>query len=216
MGKTTNAESFSSLASQSPLQGPLRIVTGFDSEADLLFGEPFRILENSSVHLYKRANKYFVEIIRGGIQRQAPSPQVEFQVDGQSKTGLEIFASTDQKLLALKPVENHAAKGGVTAQPSADFQDLIGNTLKLHQRFLEKCFIKLYEKRNGKIQAGDVRTRFKINGKGHIDQVEILNTAFDDESFNSCVREVISRVQFKNYQEGVRTVEFPIEIQLPL
>ncbi len=215
LGKAPAADSFSSLASQSPLLGPLRIVTGFDSEADLLFGEPFKILENSSVHLYKRANKYFVEIIRGGIKRQAPSKQVEFQVNGQSKSGLEIFAPSDQKLVALKPVENQAANGAITAQPSTDFQDLIGNTLKLHQRFLEKCFIKLYEKQHGQIQAGQVRTRFKINRKGHIDQVEILDSAFKDESFKSCVQEVISRVQFKNYQDGVRTVEFPIEIQLP-
>ncbi len=215
LGKSQEQESFTNLASKTALQGPLHIVTGIESEVDLQFGEAFKVLEKSSVRLSKQANRFFVEVIRGSVQRTKPEPHVEFQVEGQSKKGLNISAPQNQTMVALQVKENQAIAGAIATPTSPDFQNLITSTMNLHQRFLEKCFIKLYEKQKGSIAAGVVNTRFQINKKGHVASVQIIASDFQDQDFKSCVQEVISRVQFKGYREEPRTVDFPIQIQLP-
>lgn len=213
MGKTPEAESFINLSSQSPFHSPLQIVTGFESEVQLSFGESFKVLENSSVRLRKQANVFFVDVIRGSVERENPESNVEFQVDGKTKTGLAISAPTNQELVSVE--SNKPKNGSLTPNPDDEFQTLLAETLKLHQRFLEKCFIKLYEKKNGTLLGGQVNTRFQISTKGQVQNVNIVQSDFNDNAFNTCVKEVISRVQFKGYKEGARTVDFPIQINIP-
>jgi TonB family protein len=132
-----------------------------------------------------------------------------------AKTDKDIEDLDSEFPLEENPQENQAQFGTLVARPSDEFQSLVENTLKLHQRFLEKCLIKLYEKKQGQLQGGEVQTRFTINKKGRIADVRVVESEFDDRDFHLCVEEVLSRVQFKAYKGPERTVDFPIRIELP-
>lgn len=111
---------------------------------------------------------------------------------------------------------NVALKSNSIALPADPaLQKIITKNLKLHRRFLEKCFIKFFDQETDHHKQGQVVTKFKVTKKGRLKEIAITKSDFDNENLHLCVTEVLSRVHFKNYKGTVKEIEFPIELKLP-
>ena len=143
---------------------------------------------------------------------------------------LNFFASQETKLSPKKKKEiakNNTPKMNIntdgfsshsvkTATPEdRKIQKVLQDTFKLHQRFMEKCFIKHYERKLGDTQAGQIILRFKIIKSGKLKNIAIKQSDFKDDKFHDCLTEVISRVRIKLYNGKPQVVDFPILVTLP-
>lgn len=219
LAKPKNQTNFKNINTNSPVFDDTTIVTGFESYVEIKTLESFRVLDNSSIRLKKMGNKILVFVERGQIQRTKPHELMEFIVQGQAQNELHVQATTKQNLMAFDSkveIEQDSVASEELQQLDPAFQTQLQQTMKLHQRFFEKCLIKLYEKEKGQIQGGKVIARFTITVKGQISKVSIQKSDFSDLRFQECIKEVISRVQFKNYNRSAITLDFPLVLNLPV
>jgi hypothetical protein len=212
LARPIDQESFTRIAAKQKINGPLKIVTGFDGEVTLDFGETFTLLSNSSALLSKKGLNFIVTLESGEIKRQKPAENVQFLVGQKLQTGWQIKAPKRGPQLSTANLaqEEYASP---TVELDLNLQKRIQETMKLHRRFLEKCFIKFFEKENKIYESGTITSRFTLSRQGRLKDVSITNSDFDDEALKACVQEVLSRVRFKNYRGEDKTVLFPITIQ---
>ncbi len=217
LGKSSEHESFVSLSTQTPLLETFEIVTGFESLTSLQFGETFKILANSKVKLLKKANNYQVHLDRGSIERLGQKDNVHFFVENKRQNSMQIAAPSGSTITEIE-TGLIVDEPGEMVQPEANekFQTTLHETMRLHQRFLEKCFIKLYERQEGGVTPGRILVRFTLGAKGRLTNVNIRESDFTDQDFHLCVTEVISRVHFKRYKGQQRTIDLPLQIRLPI
>ena len=214
--KTKNNPSFVNMEQNQTLGlGVQTIVTGFESSAEINFGETFEILENSSIKIQGERHRVVVYVDRGAIQRSNPKDNVVFILDNEEQKSLKIQSPNKMTLTGQTFQQNSGATNIPDLGVPLEFQQLLTETIKLHQRFIEKCIIKLYERKKGNLEKGTVHTRFTLNKKGRIENASVTESPYQDPIFIDCIEEVISRVRFKGYKGQSKTVNFPIEIQLP-
>ncbi len=214
LGKTPWQDSFTNTQLNSSIYDGQKILTGFNSSLKLKLGqEAITIGESSSLLFNKRANKIHVSVEKGKVTRSELSPLILFWVDGKEIKKLIVenrkFAETTQAIV------NDGTVIGKTSKEDSLLQNQMDQTFKLHQRFLEKCYIKYYEKTGGQTQEVTALFRFAITPRGRTDEIQLLQSTASDEAFQNCLSEVISRVRFKNYQGARRVVEFPFKFSPP-
>ena len=139
-----------------------------------------------------------------------PQPQV-FR-EGPKAPERELQTPPTPPLSGSKNSQNWQPK---PLKKNKTFEKLLKKTLSGHQRFLEKCFIKFYEKKGGDLQGGQLLTRVHLNEKGHLENIKILQSPYQQKAFHDCVKEVLSRVQFPKGQVTPHSFDLPIEIKLP-
>ncbi len=215
MQKKSEDDYFKNLESSSPITTPTKIMTGFDSSLRFEVGAPFQLLEESQIEILQKASKTEIHVLSGTLKKLAPeSERVEVFVDDvlQKQPLIEVLRPER----ARSPSPQNLSNSSKDAKEQSEFQAQLKNTFRLHQRFLERCFIKYYERKKGKIKKGQIVLKFFVNAQGFVKNVEIIKSKIDDEKYQSCVKEVASRVRIKYFDKNPRFVEFPIETSLPL
>ena len=215
MGKSHQDEYFKNLKAGSPLTSPFRVVTGFNSEATLFFGEEFKVAANSSLDLIRKAGRYEIQLVSGKIQRLGKSATVDFFSNNKKALGPEITSNPGPVISHLDDFNLPSKSQASLKKFDPEFQKRLKETFKLHQRFIEKCFIKHYDRVRGKTQTGRVLIQFQVHLKGKIKDIEIMGSDYKDDDFHKCLVEVVSRVQLKYFEGPTMTVNFPIKLQLP-
>lgn len=215
MGKAGTDGYFKNLEAGSSIPSSFQLVTGLNSQATLFFGEEFQVSANSSLELFKKAGRFEIRVLSGKAVRKGLNPVVDFIVDNKKVDSLEISPPTSASLPQIDGVKMQTSPKSSLSQFDPELQKRLQETFKLHQRFVEKCFIKHYERVKGQTQSGQVVMQFKIVQKGQINDISVQRSDYKDEDFHSCLVEVVSRVQLKYFDSQPVTVNFPIELKLP-
>jgi|GEM_PF-2972529 len=211
-----------------------RILTGFDSEVLVDLGEAFWLLPNSQVKLNHTGKDLEVHLLAGSLKRvpKASTKNMNKNIKKSSKkeSRTKFFVAgvpTSDKeirrghLASLTKLPFDELKMETVAEPKkaekiAGINELqIHKNFRLHQKFIEKCFIAYYSSVSGKTKSGKVWLRFKIKKAGKVDSPAVSRSDYKDEKFHNCLENVVSRVKIKGYKGPVAQVEFPIDIQLP-
>ena len=211
MGRPIDGKYFTNLKDNSPLSKSHRVLTGSNSTTTILFGEQFTLSQNGSIDLLKVANKFQIHLLSGEILRTKPQINVSFYINQKPIKDLTI---TVQKNNSLVQMGDHS-KNKPSHTEDARTQKLLRETFKLHQRFIEKCFIKHYERSLGKTHSGRIMMSFKVNSKERLEEISIKESQFKDPIFHDCLKEVVSRVRLKKYSSHSKIIDFPIQVSLP-
>ncbi len=205
---------FKNLAPEHPISSPAKILTGFDSFVTFNIGEDFKLYEQSQIEIKQQASKTQIILKHGVIERLDPElNNVEIYVAKKLQTQSKVEAvRINTKIKSVSPNKPLT----ITKNETAEFQNQLKNTFRLHQRFLERCFIKHYERKSGKTNGGDLLLRFTVDEKGALTEIKIIQSDIEDDKYHSCIREVVSRIRIRYYDKKVRTVNFPIQIRLPI
>ena len=211
MGQANEDESFVNLEAGATLTPSHHIKTGLSGKVRLSYGEEFLVLPQSSVRLNQRGKEQQIYLLSGEIQRSKPSDSTQFFVENKSVSGQTI---KHRPFLAAPEVQE-AGKGQPENLQKSGEQTILRDTFRLHQRFLEKCFIKHYQRKEGLTQDGQILIGFAIRKNGKLDEIEIKKSPYDDDELNSCIKEVVSRIRIRHYKGESTLVEFPIRFSLP-
>ena len=205
---------FSPVKSGQALSDNMKIMTSFDSRTMISFGENFLLKASSMVRLEKVDKQYQVHILSGGVNRKAIGKTLFF-ANGEQQNQKEINIGGVVELTQIPIQEVSLNVESSEKSPQAFNKRQIYQTFKLHQRFIEKCFIKHYSRQNGQTQSGKVWVVFNVFKKGKLESPQIDKSDFSDKLFHDCLKEVVSRVQMKNYKGPTMQIKFPINIELP-
>lgn len=215
MGRASSDPFFQDLEINSPLMSGQKVLTGFNSQSLIEFGETFLLMANSSIRLLKTGSKYQVHLLAGEIKRDEPGHSTEFLIDNQA-TQDKVIRTGQLAAIADFPTLTDMPNGAVPGhKPNTKVQALLQDTFRLHQRYMEKCFIKHYERKQGQTQSGVVWLEFNIEKTGNFSQIQIKKSDFVDPQFHQCITEVVSRVQLKFYDGDFEKIDFPVQINLP-
>lgn len=213
MGQSNSDPYFKNLGATAPITASHKIITGFDSSAVVEFGETFKVFANSSLRLAKVGQLYKIHLISGQVEREKVTGRTEFLVENVKSDEKTLKVGEGQSLSQLTHLELPETLEK-KAQPTKE-QSLLAETFRLHQRFIEKCFIKHYERKKGQTQSGVLMVHFDVSKKGKLSNVEIKNSQFKDPDFDSCVADVVERVKIRYYAGESKRVQFPIQVTLP-
>ncbi|PIP79914.1 MAG: hypothetical protein COW84_08065 [Gammaproteobacteria bacterium CG22_combo_CG10-13_8_21_14_all_40_8] len=231
------------LQAHSPLYPPMRLITGLESEVTLIFGERFRVFSQSTLLLEKVGPKFRVHLLKGRLLRNEVNTNTEFIANGlpadpqtielkvtkylsdDQATENVVATSHPKKIPQLSGNEANSESVPISSSPShfnsetrlqkSQEQNLLRETISLHQRFLEKCFIQHFERLKGQTQQGQVLMKFVIQKDGRLRDVSIKKSPYADKDFHKCLMAVMKRVRIKKVFERDTPVEFPIQISLP-
>lgn len=215
MGKATADSSFKNLVAGQNLPASIQVITGFDSQADLLYGSKVKIFSNSSIRLEKLANQFRLHLLSGEVERLEDSQTLQFFIDNKKRSEKNLKKDRGA-VVAINEINNLEASS-IESQSTEDkeLNQILARTFKGHQRFIEKCFIKYYEKNQGQAISGKVLLSFYINKRGILEKIKVVDSPYSDKSFQDCLIEVASRVQVKSAIARGLEVRFPVEIRLP-
>ncbi len=90
----------------------------------------------------------------------------------------------------------------------------IKKNLDLYRKFMEKCFLKYYERQNGQVQSADFLVHFFTTKSGQLSEIEFIDDPYNDQSLTQCLREVLQRVKLKQKDQVLKVI-FPIEVTWP-
>lgn len=215
MGRSPQDPFFLDLKTQSPIFSGQKILTGFNSQTLIDFGEEFLLMANTSVRLVKEGDLYHVYLLAGEIRRQNPGTSAEFWVDSNVVKGSVIRTGQKAAIADFPNLGDLPADKVAGEQPNTKIQALLQDNFRLHQRFMEKCFIKHYERKEGQTQSGVVWMEFNLEKNGNFSSIHVKKSDFQDPQFHQCIAEVVSRVQLKYYEGEFMKIDFPIQVTLP-
>lgn len=216
MAKLPNNPYFENLKPQEPISLPIKILTGFDSHLKFEIGSEIQLLEETQIEMNQLGNKIQINLLSGTLKRGEPlSENIEVYIDKVQQNQAIVVIPKNKTLKSSLPVLS-TPSSQENERELSDFQTQLKNTFRLHQRFLERCFIKYYERKKGVTKNGKVLIRFSINPQGSIENVKIVESEMNDKKYHSCIKDVVSRVRIKYYDKKARIVDFPIQMTLPL
>jgi len=189
-------------------------------EATLYFenGYQVRVLPNTVLSLEKKTTEQNVDadlvLQHGNVEVEKVGSLGELSI---SKKGHRISASeyneSDLKRLQLpakQPISETAAVDG--KYPLSEQE--ISNVVSHHQTEFFKCYTHLLQKHP---QArGEVILNFTIQSAGRVELPEVLpqwSQGTGTEEFNRCLKDVISRIEFRSFKGSSITTVFPLKFE---
>ena len=199
MVKNTDQEVFEDLKLNSPLTHSQKIITGLKSQVLIEFGDRFLLKPESSILLLKLGSQYQVHLLSGQIQKRSKDKNTQFLVNNRvvkedqiqaPKTKLQNLQQEQQSQTSFPVPEK-------TQSPqNSKLQTLLTKTFLLHYRFMQKCFIKHYERKKGNTQSGQVLLSFYLQENGSLSEITIKKSHYKDHKLHLCLQEVASRLRF--------------------
>lgn len=194
-------------------------VGNFDTIETKDLGEALLILENggrlrifgNSLLTIERVesleNENLVILIkRGDLRVDQPGREGELFI---SKNGERIDSSLyneselKRKLVATSFDDTSTQSESVKSLTEEE----ISSTLNHQKNSFFKCYTHLLQKNPQ--SKGEVTMNFTIENNGKISFIEIT-TAMNDEHFKKCLKEVLSRVEFKSFKGSPISTVFPL------
>lgn len=167
----------------------------------------FRLAENTEVLLDLQNTNEPVVIVKTGdisIERFGRAPSFWVRKDGQSLTAVDFALSDKKNAPKLKdPLP--------TKQETALTQTDIEVVMNAKKTDFFKCYGQTLQK--DPQARGQVLIGFKIEKNGQTAKIEISKSDIADNSFKTCLLEVVARTQFKNFSgEPIHTI-FPLKFE---
>ena len=186
------------------------IKTSALSEAVILFAKndgEIRLQENSEVLIEQLEDKSILVTVRMGdilIESFGKGSAFWIRKDGRQMTAMDYALSNEKNSEILRQ------KGQkITVDNNVLQQAKIEEILNSKKSDFFRCYGQLIQKTE---QAhGQVLISFEISTFGKVTKVEINRSDIDDQSFKSCLSEVVSRTQFPKFSGQPITTVFPLK-----
>ncbi len=169
----------------------------------------FRIAENSEVLLDLLENQEPVVIVKTGdvfVEKFGQAaPFFWIRKDGQSLSAVD-FALADKKN-APKLKEPIPDKTNSNTLSQLDIETVMSS--KKNDFF--KCYGQTLQK--NPLARGQVLIAFKIEKNGQTTKIEISKSEILDNTFKTCLLEVVARTQFKSFSGAAISTIFPLKFE---
>lgn len=219
--KNFQTTELSEVGLKTPIAPGDTLYTHADSKVLLSFKNPFWLMPHSKMEFAKHGERWVAQLVYGEIKKlpelqDDTSPSAELIFATQAIT-TDTFSSYDFEPIDidLKPTEFKEVSAGAT-QPQNIIEKQIFETLGLHKKFFEGCFIRLYKKNKGQLINGETVFELTIDVTGAISNSRIVRSDIQDDSYTKCLRTVLERVRFRNLplKEPMLAL-FPLSIEAP-
>jgi hypothetical protein len=185
-------------------------------EANLIFenGYHLRVFENSLLTL-ERVNdpeNYHVLLVikRGDVRVDQLGREGELFI---SKNGQRILAAKyNDSELKRHPPQSKTEETDSTSHAPSLTEEEIANTMNNNKNRFFRCYSRLVQ--NNPQVKGDVSLAFTIENSGHPNLLEInihLTPKVSDEDFKKCLKDVITRIEFKPFTGPTVSTVFPLK-----
>lgn len=181
-------------------------------DSDLLIefknGGQLRLPEKSEVLIDTLENNAPVVVIRNGdiyIEKLGEAPSFWVRSEGQIYLAADYALLDKKRASYLKEIVNEQTNKTQLSQIE------IENTLNLKKNDFFKCYGQLIQKTPQ--AAGSVLISFTIENHGRPKKVEVSKSDISDKQFQSCLQEVVTRAQFRNFSGSPVTTVFPLKFE---
>jgi hypothetical protein len=213
-----------SVSKSSDLQNGDVIMTFEDSKVLLGFNPTFWLLPYSKMEFVQVGTQWTGRLIYGELRKLDSSEvtnrlPIELFYDQERIEGAEFSSSRDHIVaqLASRPGEGFQDITGQDASPQNSIEKQIFQTLLLHKKFFQTCFIKYYKNKPGEnIRSGETIFDLFIDVTGTIEAATVTRSDIGDKDYLQCLQMVFKRMRFKNFQatESFHAI-FPLQVELP-
>lgn len=198
------------------------LVTFEDSKVLLNFSPSFWLLPYSKMEFVKSEEKWIGRLIYGDI-RQIESESksknlIELIYNDQKITETDFSSAREMIIAPLAPSETETFQeiSSQASPPQSRIEKQIYQTLLLHKKFFQGCFLKYYKNRSGQIAGGQTIFDLLIDVTGTIENAQVTKTDISDADYIQCLKGIFARMRFKNFQtkEPLHAI-FPLQVDLP-
>jgi len=219
--KSQGGDHFSPLEAKDSVLSGDTVITHGDSKVLFNFDPPFWLMPYSKMEFSKKDGGWVGYLSYGEVKKLATVSRNEkialFHDDKLIET--EQYSSAEETLIAATvPVTDTAFKE-IPASDSAPqnvIEKQIFQTLLLHKKFFQGCFIKYYKTKSGDIRGGESVFDLLIDVTGAIEKATVTRSDIQDPEYLECLKLVFSRIRFKNLplKEPLHAL-FPLNVDMP-
>ncbi len=211
------------LTAQTPLKSGDIVITHQDSKVLLQFSTAFWLMPFSKMEFILDGEQWQGHLLYGEVKKietviNNSRPSILLSYQGQTITDTEfsstrevieapLVSTNDEKFQELEEKEN---------SPQTLIEKQIFQTLQLHRKFFQTCFVRLYKTQLGKVNGGETLFDLLIDVNGSIESAKVMRSDIDDKEYHQCLQSVFARMRFKNFsaKEPLHAL-FPIFVEMP-
>lgn len=181
-----------------------------DGDVSLVFENGYRIrpLPQSQIHFQSIDGVLEIVIHKGEIQIEEHGEGKTYVVQSGHRQNIDDYQEELLKNLGStnkqKIAQNFQKKKILEPEH-------IQNVLKTHRTSFFRCYASLQQRRPG--LTGEANLSFSINPNGNVSTPEIALSTISDKKFQTCLVQVMERIQFPSFDgEQISTV-FPLKFK---
>jgi hypothetical protein len=200
------------------------VMTFEDSKILLGFTPAFWLLPYSKMEFVKINTQWNGRLIYGEVRKIetkdiTENPPIELFFNQERIVDTEFSSSRDVIVTSLPGPTGEGFQdiAGQDAAPQNSIEKQIFQTLLLHKKFFQSCFIKYYKNKPGEnIRSGETVFDLLIDVTGTIESATVTRSDINDKDYLQCLQMVFARMRFKNFQatESFHAL-FPLQVELP-
>lgn len=212
---------YSPMSKSSALETGDIVITHQDSKVLMGFSPSFWLLPFSKMEFVKKEEQWIGRLVYGEIRKidgtDSSKPVIEL-VHNQQLITDAVFSSSRETIVApLVSLESETFQeiSEKDVAPQSGIEKQIYQTLLLHKKFFQSCFIKYYKGSSGDVKGGETVFDLLIDLTGTIETATVIQTDINDKDYLQCLKIVFSRMRFKNFQakEPLHAI-FPLQADL--
>ncbi|MBC7464632.1 MAG: AgmX/PglI C-terminal domain-containing protein [Bdellovibrio sp.] len=186
------------------------IKTDANSDALIQFNNEgqLRLAENTEILLDLLDSQAPVVIVKSGevfVEKFGAKPSFWIRKDGQSLSAVDFALADKKNAPKLKdPIPNKLAN-----------ETLSQNDIEVNMAARKNDFFKCYGQtlQRNLAARGSVLVAFTIEKNGQTSKIEISKSDIQDNTFKSCLMEVVARTQFKSFTGSPISTVFPLKFE---
>ncbi len=220
--KSVLGTSYSEVSKSTEFENGDVVMTHEDSKVLLGFSPSFWLLPFSKMEFVKEQDQWVGRLIYGEVRKleSSPSQNTPIQLVHNQQVINENEFSSSREIIITPLVgldsETFQDISDKDVLPQNAIEKQIYQTLLLHKKFFQSCFIKYYKTSSGQVRGGETVFDLLIDLTGAIEAATVVRTEVNDKDYLQCLKVVFSRMRFKNFQakEPLHAL-FPLHAELP-
>jgi hypothetical protein len=216
------ATSYAKVSKNTDLANGDVLITHEDSKVLMTFSPSFWLLPFSKMEFVKNEDRWTGRLIYGEIRQietaESASAPIELIYNDQRITEIEFSSSREVIVTPLVSANSETFQEikDKESPPQNAIEKQIFQTLLLHKKFFQGCFIKHYKSKTGQVRGGETVFDLYIDVTGTIESATVTRTDINDKEYLQCLQMIFSRMRFKNFQakEPLHAL-FPLQVDLP-
>jgi hypothetical protein len=220
--RPTQSNTYETVQREMPLSSGDTVITHEDSKVLFGFSPSFWLMPYSKMEFVRGEERWTGRLIYGEIRQievvKPSSDLIALVYNSQPITEKEFSSARETIItpLASTDSENFQELSAKEGLPQNILEKQIFQTLLLHKKFFQTCFIKYYKKKSGQIRGGETLFDLLIDVTGTIESARVNRTDIGDADYLQCLQLVFARMRFKNFKtEAPIHALFPLYVELP-